>query len=74
MRLRLDDQFPASGIDPNRNLGRVPTVFIVLGELEIPIELAGIGIERDGELLYRLSPARPSPRFDGDGFPVGQKI
>src|SRR5579864_5343287 len=31
-------------------------------------------LSASSELLYKLSPDRPSPRFDGEGFPVGQKI
>jgi hypothetical protein len=49
-------------------------VLVVLRELEIPFQFPGISIEPTSESPYRLSPARPSPRFDGDGLPVVQNV
>src|ERR1044071_229330 len=40
-------QLAAAGIDQHRHVGRIPVVDIVRSELEMPAELAGIGIQSD---------------------------
>ena len=43
----LGDQMLTARVDHHRYLRRVPVVLVVLGELEIPVHLAGVGIQRE---------------------------
>jgi len=43
----LRDQVLAAGIDHYRHLCGVPVVFVMLGELEMPVHLSRVGIERE---------------------------
>ncbi len=43
----LGDQLLFIGIDQDWDLGRVPIMLVVLGELEVPVQLAGVGVERE---------------------------
>ena len=40
--IRLRDQMLTARIDHHGNLGRIPVMLIVLGELEIPVDFPGI--------------------------------
>src|ERR1700674_723946 len=41
-------------IDHDGNLRGVPIVFVMLGELEIPFELAGVGIESEQRVAIKI--------------------
>src|SRR5260370_25518717 len=42
----LRDQMFAAGIDYHGHLRRVPVMLVMLGELEMPVHLSGVGVER----------------------------
>src|SRR5262249_1101274 len=44
--IRLHDQVLVAAIDNDRDFGGIPIVLVVPGELEMPLELASVGIER----------------------------
>jgi hypothetical protein len=59
-------------VGQHRHVVRIPIVRIVRRELVPPHERAGIGIKASRQLVKRLSPARLSPKYSGDGLPVPQ--
>ncbi len=70
----LRDQMLAAGIDHDRNLRRVPVVLVVLGELEVPVQLAGIGVRAPAGNCCRDC-RRRVPRRDSraQDFPSARK-
>src|SRR5258708_559398 len=57
----LRDEMLAASFDHDWNLRGVPVVLVVLGELKIPVELAGVGIERQQRIAVEISSGAPLP-------------
>src|SRR6266851_7670260 len=50
----LRDEMLAAGVDHDGHLRSVPIVFVVFGVLKIPVQLAGIGVERKQRVAVEI--------------------
>ncbi len=50
----LRDQVLAAQIDRDGDLGGVPIVLVMLGELEMPAQLSGVGVESEQRVAIKI--------------------